>query len=479
MPKKKRYSHSGHPEWKILGVLGIVALLVLVLYLGPSSQSLTSTLQEVSEDAKFDAITESLLQRNQGLLPEGAKNTAEAILSSASKNKHDNDLSALTYSISQEANIPYDEAKSIAVTSLEASASAVTQTDMLIKDLQKSDLSISEAKDIAGQGFFRWRKKRYTPLPSIRYYCSDSDGGKNYGIKGTATSYSTSSSSTTVTRVDACSSIPGKTERYVTEWSCAGNSLQVFDYLCPGRCDDGICVENVSAPVVQKPVLVPKPEIVPIQANVTSAPDQNLSQPTLVPEPNCIDSDGDSGFYTKGEVIQNGKKYVDYCLSTNYLNGNDSVTEYYCENGTGIVRSRYFHCITYGCKDGACIVPVPNVTSSAPNISNATAPALLSEYVKCVFNNSVTNQTCYSGSGLSETCTGKESCSLIAKGNKGEKYTWKSSCGGYAYTIMDGVDDYAYFDCPACTSGEFRLTNPISNKYYGAERCVNGQWAKV
>ena len=68
----------------------------------------------------------------------------------------------------------------------------------------------------------------------------------------------------------------------------------------------------------------------------------------------------------------------------------------------------------------------------------------IKEQVKCVFEGSTSTQECYSEK---ESCKGIETCVVDVKGKKGEKITWKSSCGGYAYTIIDGQNEHAIFDC--------------------------------
>ena len=78
----------------------------------------------------------------------------------------------------------------------------------------------------------------------------------------------------------------------------------------------------------------------------------------------------------------------------------------------------------------------------------------ISDNVKCVFNSSTSAQECYSEKGR---CKGVESCGVGVSGKKGEQITWKSSCGGYAYTTIDGDNDYAFFNCkaePACTDSD-------------------------
>ncbi|MCX6804076.1 MAG: thioredoxin domain-containing protein [Candidatus Diapherotrites archaeon] len=72
---------------------------------------------------------------------------------------------------------------------------------------------------------------------------------------------------------------------------------------------------------------------------------------------------------------------------------------------------------------------------------------IISEQVKCLFVNSTdSSQACYSEYG---SCKGSESCVADVKGQKSTGVIWKSSCGGYAYTTIDGQTEYAKFDCSA------------------------------
>ena len=73
-------------------------------------------------------------------------------------------------------------------------------------------------------------------------------------------------------------------------------------------------------------------------------------------------------------------------------------------------------------------------------------PVFLDEQVKCVFVNSNEMQKCYTDNGQFG-CSGTGTCVADVSGEKGTKQTWKSSCGGYAYTIIDGDNDYAKFRC--------------------------------
>ncbi|MEM3074777.1 MAG: hypothetical protein QW727_02440 [Candidatus Pacearchaeota archaeon] len=73
---------------------------------------------------------------------------------------------------------------------------------------------------------------------------------------------------------------------------------------------------------------------------------------------------------------------------------------------------------------------------------------ITSEQVKCVFKNSDELQKCYAYNGdLEFYCSGVESCVVDVKGYEGDKLIWKSSCGGYAYTLIDEDNEDAEFKC--------------------------------
>ncbi|OGI97957.1 hypothetical protein A3A11_00480 [Candidatus Nomurabacteria bacterium RIFCSPLOWO2_01_FULL_43_15] len=74
---------------------------------------------------------------------------------------------------------------------------------------------------------------------------------------------------------------------------------------------------------------------------------------------------------------------------------------------------------------------------------------IVSEQIKCVFSGSRTTQSCYTTNraGKEYTFSGTETAQGTISGYNGEILTWKSSCGGYAYTTMDREDEYARFNC--------------------------------
>jgi hypothetical protein len=74
-------------------------------------------------------------------------------------------------------------------------------------------------------------------------------------------------------------------------------------------------------------------------------------------------------------------------------------------------------------------------------------PTTLTEEVVCIFtaNGSIPlEQECYSSKGK---CRGIGRCSTLVTGLPGEKLEWKSSCGGYASTVIDAVPEQAAFSC--------------------------------
>ena len=96
--------------------------------------------------------------------------------------------------------------------------------------------------------------------------------------------------------------------------------------------------------------------------------------------------------------------------------------------------------------------------TAAQSSTTTTAASGVKEQVKCVFANSVSDQKCFNEYG--QTCGGTGTCVIDVSGEKGKMLTWKSTCGGYAYTMMDGSNEYAEFNCQAAT----QTTNQTSSE---------------
>jgi hypothetical protein len=75
--------------------------------------------------------------------------------------------------------------------------------------------------------------------------CNDTDGGLNYGVKGTTkiTTYRNGVVSSTSSSTDACwyQSINGTYQYSLTEYYCSGTSKASVNYICPRRCVSGSC----------------------------------------------------------------------------------------------------------------------------------------------------------------------------------------------------------------------------------------------
>jgi len=78
------------------------------------------------------------------------------------------------------------------------------------------------------------------------------------------------------------------------------------------------------------------------------------------------------------------------------------------------------------------------------------------EKVKCIFSSSNEIQKCYTSNvdfSKNFYCSGTGSCISEIYGNNGDILLWKSSCGGYGKTILDGVDENVKFECAGSICG--------------------------
>ncbi|MBI5803148.1 hypothetical protein HY448_00480 [Candidatus Pacearchaeota archaeon] len=191
-------------------------------------------------------------------------------------------------------------------------------------------------------------------------------------------------------------------------------------------------------------------------------------------EYSCIDTDNGLDYYTQGNVTYGKYDYKDHCGSPGVVNAGTSqeytivegdLLEYACYGSDNDKRCTDTACrfIKYncpnGCRDGACL---KEKESS-------------SEEVKCIFVNSKTEQRCYVAGG-EESCSGVESCTTKISGSYGEKITWKSTCGGYGYSLNDGRSDSIKFEC---ISGEVNKTDLSGKGFrYAYWECQDGEKSK-
>ena len=95
---------------------------------------------------------------------------------------------------------------------------------------------------------------------------------------------------------------------------------------------------------------------------------------------------------------------------------------------------------------GLCACGPEDAQDVRERFGASSSGSQLKESVTCVFAGSQSVEECYSATGLG--CKGIGSCTVTVTGSKGEKIDWKSSCGGYATTVVDGVDEKIQFACP-------------------------------
>lgn len=91
----------------------------------------------------------------------------------------------------------------------------------------------SQIKIYANECFYMkvYSKSQVVPVTTTIKTCTDSDGGKNYYVKGTATASGQSLS-------DHCNSDGTLTEKY-----CSNNVVVWETYACPYGCSDGRCID--------------------------------------------------------------------------------------------------------------------------------------------------------------------------------------------------------------------------------------------
>ncbi|MDP3027041.1 MAG: thioredoxin family protein [Nanoarchaeota archaeon] len=261
--------------------------------------------------------------------------------------------------------------------------------------------------------------------------CADSDSGINYYSKGSAQDGNGIIN-------DICIA---DNPKQLSEAYCEEGIAKSTGYDCPNRCSEGACVCPTTT---CSNGAIYGPEKCKVNDNVCvcpSCPATNIEQPAATPiyatpvQPIqtvqiCTDSDN-GNFYEKGvmKTGENDAGHWDLCGDSNTL------TEYYCENNEA--KKTASNCQN-GCADGACL-----------------KGEQISEKTFCGFINSNNEEKCYTAEQNSRAyCSGIGNCAAEIKGQKGEQIIWKSSCGSYQYTTIDGNDEKIEFDCKV---GEIKI----------------------
>jgi hypothetical protein len=104
---------------------------------------------------------------------------------------------------------------------------------------------------------------------------------------------------------------------------------------------------------------------------------------------------------------------------------------------------------------------------------------LITDSIKCVFKNNDFNltQSCYAQNrdGKQYNFSGIDTVVGEVTGYQDEKITWKSSCGEYEYTVIDGDNDYAYFNCSSVQPA-INILSPDGGETYKKESLVTVNW---
>lgn len=151
--------------------------------------------------------------------------------------------------------------------------------------------------------------------------CIDSDGGRDYYVKGAV-----NSTSVPMLQYDTCGAIDGQK---LHELYCNGSNVQVQPFIdCQYGCSDGACLRAA---------------------------------------PQCYDSDPQDNLYTKGyATINNGKTMIyDQCGYEQGYVSDTMLIQSYCD-GYRLRVNESYNC-QYGCSDGACVsMPPPPSPPSVP-----------------------------------------------------------------------------------------------------------------
>jgi len=186
------------------------------------------------------------------------------------------------------------------------------------------------------------------PIPiNITKKCWDSDGGKNYYVKGIATANGQSLS-------DYCNENGTLTEKY-----CYNDQVKWLTYNCPLGCEDGACIEKPNECELEGGRCVAPYTAVEVGTCYSNekymsnllCPDQGWCCIPVKNETNCTDSDNGIDYHTRGTTgyYKPGyetRDYMDHC-------DGEILLEYYCSEA-GVVSEKEYQC-PFGCVDGACI----------------------------------------------------------------------------------------------------------------------------
>ncbi|MFA5856565.1 MAG: hypothetical protein WC867_04355 [Candidatus Pacearchaeota archaeon] len=334
--------------------------------------------------------------------------------------------------------------------------------------------------------------------------CTDSDYGKEFYKQGSCKSTSTEI-------VDACIT-GGEHDSELREGYCnSENNCVFYPFKCPNGCKDGVCITMDT-------------ECFDSDNGIDIFTKGYAKDATGVHNDFCSDSK------KIGEKIcKDGKNYIEYkdcpegysckdgvCLSgtiTNLekikLNEKFKIT---LKESKFIEENIKFQFKEIG-PNGEAVVKLYNKKPESDSILNLielrlhkgkkfeysgyyiellelndnTATIIIGKYevikenVKCIFKNSENEEKCYTASFTNKEdfrfdCAGITGCDVEINGFGNQKISWKSSCGGYALSSLDGVNEEIIFDCSKGASDIDKIRDKMFRYMY--YKCYNGKEEK-
>jgi hypothetical protein len=278
-------------------------------------------------------------------------------------------------------------------------------------------------------------------IPNTKY-CTDSDSGVDYYTLGNIQiNYPEGNK---WNGQDMCS---GYNKEYVVEYLCkdfenTGTFFATDTYKCPKGCEDGRCISESGAISYIERIKLNEPFKITLKESKSL--ENNIKVQFIGIGPNS------------GVVLK-------FYLQSLYTDGIMSGIELQLEKEKKVEYGGYYIELLGLSGETATIIIGKN--------------EMVKESVKCIFKNSDNEEKCYTAEQNSRSsCSGIATCANEVSGYSGEKITWKSSCGGYSSTKIDGVNEEIIFDCSKGESDIGKIKDKgFRYMYY---QCYNGKEEK-